>query len=337
MSNALQDPSAEDNSYARQIYRAMAMIFSIAYAFVLASLPIDGFVDRDNYFNYITDASLLLESKLESGIATLLQNEPVWLLVNLFLGFFLEEHNALRVLIFFSAWLFSQSILRISKDDPTFFILAVVICLLPQVLKNYIIHLRQGLAIALLMFTLTSPSLMVRRAGNILTPLIHTSFLFVFINYMLSWLANKYQGASKANIYLAMLFVACLFNLSLIFLVGYSDARQITENASLDFEARSGMAFLFWLIILVIFLSDGVDFGIRYFFAVASIVGYLLLYFLFSPIARIFESAMPFVLVTGYGLQSIRRQWFYLMLGVLFCYQWLSPILAGQAVFRAAF
>jgi hypothetical protein len=337
MATGLQDRYAEEDGTARRIYGVLALVFSVGYAFFLASLPIDGFVDRDNYFNYITDASLLLDTKLESGIATLLQNEPVWLLVNLFLGRFLGEHDALRVLIFFSAWLFSQSILRISKDDPTFFILAVVVCLLPQVLKNYVIHLRQGLAIAVLMFTLTSSSLIVRRIGNILAPLIHTSFLFVFINYMLAWLANKYSGTSRTHLYLAMLFAACLFNVSLIFLVGYSDARQITENASLDFEARSGMAFLFWLVVLIIFLWDGVDFGIRYFFAVASIAGYLLLYFVFSPIARIFESAMPFVLVTGYGLQSSRRQLFYVMLGLLFLYQWLSPVLAGQPVFRTAF
>jgi hypothetical protein len=134
-----------------------------------------------------------------------------------------------------------------------------------------------------------------------------------------------------------MLLAACAFNLSLVFLVGFSDARQITEMTEIDFEPRSGMAFLFWAVILSIYLSSGAAFGVRHFFAVASMLGYLLLYFLFSPIARIFESAMPFVLIAGYHLKSPQRQLFYVMFGVLFCYQWLTPILAGQDVFKAAF
>jgi hypothetical protein len=55
-----------------------------------------------------------------------------------------------------------------------------------------------------------------------------------------------------------------------------------------------------------------------------------------NPVARIFESALPFVLVAGYQLAKSKRYLFFLMFGILFVYQWLVPLLVGSDVFRAA-
>lgn len=66
--------------------------------------------------------------------------------------------------------------MRIGKSDLKFFVFAMVICLLPQVMKNYIVHSRQGVTIALFMFALTSASFTMRRVGYIVAPSIHASF-----------------------------------------------------------------------------------------------------------------------------------------------------------------
>lgn len=323
------------SNYSERTYLVLAIAFSISYALVLAELPIDKFIDRDNYLNYTSFSLLMLEHHLSSGFFTLLQNEPVWLLINIFLGFVAGEVTALKIIIFSSSLVFSFSIIRIGKADPKFLIFAIFICLFPQVLKNYIIHLRQGVAIALCMYALTSNSVLGRRIGILIAPFIHSSYFFLLQNFVLTWYLKKKKSYSKKRAFWIFLIITSALAILLVLFLGVSEARQ-SELYKEGIEPRTGLAFLFWLIILVIFLVDGSTFRERNFFSIAALVSYLMLYFFFDPIARIFESALPLVLVAGYQLSKYKRRLFLIMFAVLFIYQWLAPVVAGAEVFRLA-
>jgi hypothetical protein len=82
-------------------------------------------------------------------------------------------------------------------------------------------------------------------------------------------------------------------------------------------------------------MSNNRKFKVTHFFSIASILGYITLYFSFSPVARVFESAMPIVLISGYDLRR-GRLLFFCLLGALFVFQWLGPVMTGGEVFRLA-
>lgn len=312
------------------------MFFPFAYAFTLALLPIEKFIDTDNYLTYVTSSIILLETYLSSGIVTLLQNEPIWLLINVVLGLFLENDVVLRILVFFSSLLFSFSILRLRKPEPKFILFAIAICLLPQIMKNYVIHLRQGFAISVFVLSMLAVTRVPRLAGLAATPFIHASFFFVQINMIVTWFMKESMKRglnARAAVFIGMVAV-CVTSVGAILMVDFFGARQIEEQRDMFLE-RSGMGFIFWLIIFLIFVANNQRFKVAHFFAIASILGYIGLYFTFSPIARVLESAMPIVLIAGYELKRGRLLFFSLFTS-FFVFQWLAPIVTGGEVFPLA-
>jgi hypothetical protein len=310
--------------------------FPLVYAVALASLPVEKYIDRDNYLIFVTTSTFFLQESLGSGILTLLQNEPIWAAVNLVLGLFFENEVVLRIVIFVSSFIFSFSLLRLGKLEPKYVLYAIAICLLPQVMKNYVVHLRQGFAIAVFMLSMIAVTRIPRLAGLTATPFIHSSFFFVQINLLLTWLMKESvrRGLNaRAAVFIAIVAV-CVTSIAAILMLGFFSARQIEEHEGMFLE-RSGLGFIFWVIILLIFVFNDSRFKAAHFFAIASILGYIGLYFIFSPAARVFESAMPIVLVSGYELKR-GRLLFLSLFTSFFAYQWLAPIVTGGDLFRLA-
>lgn len=324
-------------SASRLSVEGLLLFFPFVYAFTLAALPIEKFVDRENYLALVTSSTVLLEAYSSSGILALLQNEPVWLLINLVLGLFFENDMVLRMIIFVSSFLFSFSILRLGKPEIKFVLFAIAICLLPQVMKNYVVHLRQGLAISVFVFALLTVTRMPRLVGLAATPFIHSSFFFVQINMVLTWFMKESikRGLNgRVAVFIAILAV-CVTSIAAVLMVDFFGARQVEEQRDAEFLARSGMGFVFWLVMLLIFISNNQKFRMAHFFSIASILSYIGLYFIFSPVARVFESAMQIVLISGYELKRGRLLFFALFTSFL-VYQWLGPIITGGEVFRLA-
>ncbi len=323
-------------SASRISVRALIWAFPFIYAFTLASLPVDKFIDRDNYLALVTSSSIALQAYSSSGLLTLLQNEPVWLSINLVLGLLFENDVALQILIFVSSFLFSFCVLRMGKPEPKFILFAIAICVWPQVMKNYVIHIRQGLAISVFMLAMLSVARTPRLIGLAATPFFHSSFFFVQINLILAWFVKKSMKRSlnaRAAVVIAMVAV-CVTSIAAVWLVGLSGARQVEEQAGMFLE-RSGLGFIFWLTMFLIFVSNSQRFQVAHFFSIASILGYILLYFFFSPVARVFESAMPIVLISGYELKR-GRFLFFCLFSSFFVFQWLAPIITGGEVFPLA-
>lgn len=331
----------KSNKQVQFIHAVVATGMSLLFGFVLASLPIDKFVDRDNYLNYLQFGAvqgLLLSSDYESLIARLF-NDPLWLAINLLLSLNFDPENALRLLIFSSSYLFLKYTIKQISDEHKYTLLALLIILIvlnPQILKNYIVHLRQGLAIAvfLLMLPANAKQKIDFKYAAIIASLIHTSFLFVFLISMSRSIFEYFRFSLPLRV----------LGMTLILAIGASSFRLIAllfqaRQAEIDLSAfeGSGVGFIFWLFILGLLLSEGfkiirsdenkwVEYSIYY------ILLYLIFYFITPLSSRIFESCLPLIMISIIGIRhpSISAVHFFLIIYSL--YQWL-PLFLGRDVF----
>lgn len=283
------------------VYRMFIFLVAASYAVALSALPVDIFKDRLNYLAYVDNAWLLLSSNWGRGALSFLSNEPVWLLINGVLGDFFDRELALRIVIGIPAFIVSYRVLRSRPENMLWLLLFL---LLPQVIKNHIIHLRQGWAIAVFLMAWFSHRRYVKYALFALTPLIHSSFFFVMAIYSLSGaLVYLRLGASLRTIVYAA--SGLLVGVGLSVIGALLEARQIGEMAGTALEV-SGLGFVFWLLILLLFKLQGRVFLRENAFAVGFLIFYLATYFLTVFSGRIFESCLMIVLLAGLNMS---RSW----------------------------
>lgn len=281
------------------------LILAILYGFFLASLPLDAFKDRVNYLTYASAAPLILERHAAGGLLTILSNEPVWLLLNSFFGSFFSPEEVVRLLIFVPASMIAWMTLQHRTGWVGW---AIVFLLFPAVIKNHIIHLRQGVAVALFLWGWYHQKSGWRWLLWLSTPFIHSSFFFVLAIYGLVRRGRILRLAPD----LRMLIVLCAtigVSLSLPWLAAALGARQAFEYNLREVDV-SGLGFLFWSSILILFLSQGRRFLREHLFEMATLVFYLGTYFFGAVSARIFESTLLLVLFSGLHLKTHRRTLF---------------------------
>ncbi|HTG56254.1 MAG TPA: EpsG family protein [Niabella sp.] len=309
-------------NYPEMAYHVFIFLVAVGYAYVLASQPVDGFVDRVNYLVYAGESSAIFDRYLSQGVTTLIFNEPIWLLHNTLLSLFLAPEGVVAATIFLASYITAYLILKFS---PAHFILLVLYLLLPQVLKNNIIHLRQGLAIAVFLLGWFSSRPNVRYFCFFLACFIHSSFIIILFLYALNEFFVRFRYGSD----LRAVIVACIGLLAGVFgiwVAGVLGARQADQYAD-GAVAVSGLGFVFWVTIAGIFLRQGKFFLRNNSLQFSIIVFYLSTYFFLPVAARVFESAILLVLLSALQLTSYRR---YTFIGLFFCYfliQWSSRIL----------
>ncbi len=282
--------------------RLLSLALAVMYAGVLASLPLEVFKDRGNYLTYASAAPLILERYISGGPLTVLANEPVWLLLNSLLGAIFSPETVVRLLIFFPAGIVAWLTLQHRRRWMGW---ALLFLLFPAVIKNHIIHLRQGVAIALFLLGWYARRRQWRWTLWLLTPFIHVSFFFVLAIYTLVHTAKMLRLAVDLRT-LVTLCAAIAISLSLPWLASKMGARQAFEYNLREVDV-SGLGFLFWSSILIILFSQGRTFLQRHSFEVAMLVFYLGTYFLGAVSARIYESALLLVLLSGLQLEKYRR------------------------------
>lgn len=281
----------------------LPFVFALLYASVLTALPLEIFKDRANYLVYAEYSDQVLARFAAGGLLSVVANEPVWLLVNIGLHSFQSPQTVLRTIIFTSSFLVSFILLRQNSRHIYWMIFFLLI---PQVLKNNIIHLRQGLAISVFMAGYYIGPKPLRYLLMVTAGLIHSSFLIVLAIGGLVWSLK----VVKFSPYLRTVFFVIGFGLlalSLSFLASELGARQ-GEQYTEEGLAISGLGFLYWLSILLIFISQGPSFLRDNPFPFGVLTFYVASYFLTPLAARIFESALLFVLIAGLSLRGWRRQ-----------------------------
>jgi hypothetical protein len=306
----------------RNFYSFICTVTAIFFATYLASLPIDSFVDRNNYLIYASSTEAILFARLAKGALYATFNEPLWGLINLTLGSFLSPQNTVRAVIALSTFI---TFFLVLKNIPKkFFFLGLLFLLLPQVLKNNIIHLRQGLAVAVFLIGWFSQKNQTRFSFFLAAAFIHSSFMIVLVSLILIEFFENFSWSNgvKTLTYIIVSLSIGLFGLALAQLLG---ARQAEAYQEITSEA-SGLAFLFWLGILLIYLLEGNAFIKNNLVSVFFLVLYLCTYFLLPVSARVFESVLLIILLSSLYLKLKNRIYFYLFIGFYFVYTWAGRI-----------
>ena len=88
----------------------------------------------------------LMEKYKTWGFLPLLANEPLWLMINASLAFFLSPETVLRSTYIHSS---NGNCLDCFIKNPKNFVWLIIVLVYPSIVKNHIVHLRQGVAIAI--------------------------------------------------------------------------------------------------------------------------------------------------------------------------------------------
>lgn len=319
------------NLFNNKLLKIYISIFTASlFSFFLSSFPVDAFYDRVNYLSYAENSNIVFTRYYSSGILRVLFNEPVWLQINILLGSFLSKENVVRVIIFLSTFITSFLIL---KNNFRYFPLVILIILLPQVIKNNIVHLRQGLALSFFLIGWYASSERVKLLFLLLSPFIHSSFFFVITVFFITKTLENYKLSSGIKS-IAIISFSFILSALIPFISTALNARQ-AESYNYIGTTGSGIAFFFWATILVIFLCNGKYFLKNKSFEVGMLIFYLATYFFLPTSARIFENAILLVLIAGLYLEKWRKNVFLTLFLCYFLYLYQGRIglpLFGWAV-----
>jgi len=297
-----------------------ALIFSLVYASVLQSLPFEGLADRTSYLNYARNSQFLLLDSYSKGIISLIINEPIFRLLNVGLSLLFSPEGVVRAIVFIASFLFSFILL---KSNPKYLFILAIFLITPWVLKNFTIHLRQGLGMTVFFLGYFSSGRFYRYTLIGLSPLVHVSFFFIIPLLVIPHLYRKIPFGSDVRFVILSIFpIFIIFALEIVAVtVG---ARQVNEYSDNTLHG-SGLGFVFWCGIAGIFILQGATFLRQNQVAFGVLFLYVICYFFLEPVSRIFVSGLPIVLLAGLTLNKWRRPLFifaYLSMGII---QWIMP------------
>lgn len=302
------------------VYKVGILLLSLTYAFALAYLlPMDGTIlDRLNYLEYAEFSEVIFLRYLSRGFIDVIMNEPLWLFINISLNRIFDPEETVRIIILFSAFVTAFLVLN---ADPKHYIFLIFLLLFPMVIGKYTIHLRQGLAISIFLMGWFSLFNSWRLFWFSITPLIHASFFFVLFLFFLTKILQKFKFAIDLRSFIVV-FIGLILGLGLGIIATMVGARQSEEYAFTS-ENVSGLGFVFWLIIFIIYWLQERKFTKEHAFVMTCIIFYLSTYFLIEVTARIFESTVIIVLLASLDLTKWRRKVFLLMFCAFLALSWL--------------
>jgi hypothetical protein len=294
---------------------------ALIYASIFSQISNTNFIDFQSYLNYAESSWILIFKYADNGLLALLFNEPVWLLINSILSYLFQPDTVVRLIVFFSAFSFAWLII---KNNPEDFFWLLIFLLLPAVIKNYLIHLRQGLGIAFFLWGWFSVSRTARWALFGIAAMVHASFFFIILLLFLSKLfAIARFGFGLRN--LGNIFISVVISIALGSLVEAIGARQ-AESYNFEKTDGSGLGFLFWAIILFVLIIQGRSYQRKHTFPIAILGFYLISYWFIEVSARIFESGLILVLLAGLELTGWRRTAFRTLIFAFSGLNWLLKI-----------
>lgn len=288
--------------HSRRSHTLFCLVFAVAYGAALASLPLYAFRDRHNYLIYAINAEAILHTYWNSGPLSFLANEPLWLVINFALSSLFSPETTMRMIIFLPAAVVAYITLR---HDSRQFLWLLLFLFLPQVIKNHVIHLRQGLAVALFLAGWFSTQKMRRRFFMLSSPFIHSSLFFVLMLLACVGMARRLKLAADLRL-VSFMAAGLSIGLSLAWLASLVGARQV-DTYLFTAANISGIGFIFWFLMLLVMCLQKRPFLQRHAFEIGTVVFYLATYFFVEVTARIFESSLLLVLMAGLRLTGWNR------------------------------
>ena len=275
----------------RQNSNLYAGVISTCFAFLVLCIRHYDFIyagDLQSYINYVYSSPIVLFEMYEVGsFFSIIPREPIWLIINTFLGYFLSPDNVVNAIAFFASFT-SAYLIIVNNKTKGYLLFILLILFLPVVLSKYTIHLRQGLAVSVFMIWYYSFNRSNKILIPILLPFIHSSFFVILCVIAL----NKVIFKFNRKIYLIIFFVFSIL-VSLVFLdvASLLGARQ-TNNPAGSISSHSGLNFIYWLTIFLVIIAQGSSYFNKYRLEISFILLYLVGYYINPYASRIFESTL---------------------------------------------
>ena len=303
----------------------VSLVMACALAILLGGREIPAALDDENYLIYATISSEVFQAKLhDSPLFELFFEEPVWLLLNALLANYFEAEGVVRLFIGGSALISLVSIARLVNWN-------VFACLMyfafPMTLVPFVTHLRQGVAIAVMLFFLAFVS---RRIvlGAVFAATIHSSFVPVAILIAADQSAFIKKSAAKISAWVAFICWAGLMVLAPLFLrdiTGWLGDRRVDEYGFGIEQSATGLGFLLWLVfVTILYLGRRPLVTSSWRIAILVVTLYLGWYFFLEVGSRVLTSALIFVWLAGTGLKSNYRNAFLILWGIGGAYIWVN-------------
>tara|TARA_Y100001978_G_C23671933_1_gene424247 strand:- start:171 stop:1160 length:990 start_codon:yes stop_codon:yes gene_type:complete len=316
-------------------YNLISTFYSLIITFLTDILGYQDFEIRGrarylSYFEGLTDY-FLENFESQSLIVNLLNDALFWIICYL-LGLLFNPAIGLRLLIFISSFITCNFILR-NKNGNFFYNLLFLIN--PFLILNLISNIRQPLAMAIFLLSFNFINKTKRRIGFFIASTVHTGyFLISFLNFYSQFLVRF-----KSNIYnKTLIFLASysIFTFSFFSLLSIIPARQIIEyGEKINQYEVSGLGFIFWLTILIIFIikdEKHLNQNSIYIFSLGMIIFYLVSYYYLPFSARLLEGGLPLIFVSTNYLKKLPRQLIIFLLSIqglyFYFFSWKEFLLA---------
>ena len=297
-------------------FRAVTMVIALLYGAILSQVPNESFFDYSNYLQYADAPWTALQVNWAINPLFALANEPVWLCLNAILALVFEPEGVVRAIIFLSA---STVALKVLRFNPRLLPLLFLLLFMPMVIKNFLVHIRQGVAIAIfLLGWFASPRW--RLPVMALAASVHISFAFILLMLGLAWTAGRLRLGPDLR---ALIFTSAglAIGAGLGWLAALFGARQAQEYSFVMTEV-SGFGFVLWALIFSLMCLEGRKYLRNYMFESGVILFYLATYFLIEVTGRIFESGAILVFLAVFNLTGWRRNAALLVLATVALAQW---------------
>jgi hypothetical protein len=246
-------------------------------------------MDRSSYFISFANAEDRFNN-LELLSSSIVFQEPLYIVIVYFLSIFFSPQAIAIIIISFAS---SSSIFSLYKARPELLLIIILVFLLPQMMGKYIVHLRQGLAIAffLTIFLYFKKNLFI---SSFIAGLIHISFFAVIPIMILIRLTPKNRNAILITSIALSIFTFIFFSQGLFAkLVFFLDLRQ-ANNYLFESNNISGLGFLYWSVIYMIFFFQKKISESRT-LSMNIIALYCTSYFWLNFISRILEAFIPLI------------------------------------------
>ena len=283
-------------------FRVLPIFIAVAYALFLSLLPLDNFLDRVNYFLYAQN-SYTIQGFYMGSYAAYLSNEPLWLFMNVQLSNVISDEAIVRTFIFFPTFV-TTYIVTCKRQFSL--LVACLVMIIPGVAQNYIVHIRQGVAVAIFLAGYFASDRRVRYGMIGISPFVHSAFFIIVAIYFANEILRVIDVISirtKIIIITSIIVAAVLF---MELFMSSASFRQLDEYRDISTEI-SGLGFLLWFLVFALLVSSGTRIIEENLFSIASLMFYLMIYF-FAPFAgRIIECVIIPVFFSGMMLPGWKR------------------------------
>ncbi|WP_251965828.1 EpsG family protein [Salinibacter ruber] len=299
---------ALDGRYRKPDVVWYTLIVVIGISSLIAFRDVGPAPDDENYVEYGAYAGEYIDQISFSNTVIFILNEPVYSVFNYTIANSFGEYWYFPVFVFISFSVLSIAIYRISGRP---ILSLVVFILFFPIVKNWYIHLRQGLAISLFFFGVSMSSRK-KYLVMFLSSLIHTSMFVSLGSYLYEYLGRK-VGLNRVARITFFFVVAALFAWlleDLLKAIGYVTARRDYKDVG---RFASPKVYLTYVVISAgYFLSTTDNRGMMTQFLYGLSL-YITMGFSVPYAARVFENYLPFAALSITDATYTKNYYFYAM------------------------